>query len=630
MGALFVPLVAVAVLGLVSLAGDVERGRARHADQAASLARNVAALFPRSASDLAADARALHARAGLDGALLEPTQVHATRESAADGYVREIATAEIDRWDRAGAEDLADERLAELAARRDRPNLAAWALSWTAARAARRHDVVAARSALRTIRDELQDAVDDRGLSYAIAARFELAQLDRAGPAELEALHTDLVAARGAWQDTALVALVMRIEEQLAALEPARAAAAASRRIDAARPLALVATWGTGMSEWIARGAPGELRVFDWPAGDAARPGSARIALSAERVADEWHVAALELDSIASAARARAELESWRELGFDVAIESTDGALLTGEAPALDVPSASERVPPPFSELYVRAHALDFPAFVRAERVRFRWLIALCAAALAVASVAAFATLRAVRREMQSARERESFVAAVTHELKSPLASIRLLAELLERGDVDGAKVREFGARTVAESDRLARLVDSVLRFARVGQKLRSDAFERVDARELAQRAAASVAPLAAQRGFTVRVADGAPQVLRCDVDALVGAVAELVENATKYGAASDGVDVDVEASEGRVRFNVLDRGRGVAPEDRQRIFEPFRRLGDEMTRERPGVGLGLALVQRIAQAHGGRAQCAERDGGGAHFWIEIPRGFEA
>ena len=250
---------------------------------------------------------------------------------------------------------------------------------------------------------------------------------------------------------------------------------------------------------------------------------------------------------------------------------------------------------------------------------------AMAVGALLLASAAGLATVRALRREERALREREQFVAAVTHELKTPLASIRLLAELIEGGDLPPETVRDFGARTVRESDRLAKLVDSVLRYARLEHGLRPEQLQLLELEELAQAALHATRALAAERGFELRLSRAATKVLvRGEHEALLSAVSELVENATKYGAAAEGIELCVRVHAGRARIEVLDRGRDVPDAERERIFEPFYRLPGASERE-GGVGLGLSRVRSIAERHGGRVRCEERPGGGARFVLELP-----
>jgi signal transduction histidine kinase len=247
------------------------------------------------------------------------------------------------------------------------------------------------------------------------------------------------------------------------------------------------------------------------------------------------------------------------------------------------------------------------------------------ALAILVAALAAWLSLRAVSREVEAARGREEFVAAVTHELKTPLATIRLFAEMLQRGDVEEHKVREFGERTVAQADRLARLVDSVLDLARIEHSAAAQAT--LDLSALAADALESVERVATQQGFGLSLVDESRSArVRGDGEALVRAVVNLLENALKHSDKPHEIELRLERrGTSQVAIAVLDRGRGVPAAEAQRIFEPFRRVGSELTRDRPGVGLGLALVAKIAAAHGGSASCAAREGGGSCFTIELP-----
>ena len=253
---------------------------------------------------------------------------------------------------------------------------------------------------------------------------------------------------------------------------------------------------------------------------------------------------------------------------------------------------------------------------------------ALAGLGLLVATFAAFATARAVRREVRAARDRENFVAAVTHELKAPLASIRLLAEVLAAGGVEEKKSREFADRVVGECDRLGRLVSGVLELARIESEPGSPVRLRtVEAGELARGVVRSFEPVARERGFSVALRLPAETLpVSGDKDALASALLNLLDNAVKYNDRPGVIELEVAAvGKNHAAFAILDRGRGVPAADSRRIFEPFTRLGDEMTRDRPGVGLGLALVSRIASAHRGTVACEAREGGGSRFTVVLP-----
>jgi signal transduction histidine kinase len=624
--ALLVPLAGIGLVGLRAMALDLDGARARYVEQAATFARAVVEQLSVLAEGLPRDETALAWRASSSLELLEPAARPSTAESSADRGVRESVSTELDAFALAGREDDIDRRLAELAARADRPALAAWALGWIAARAERAGELELARASWLRIIEEFPQARDERGLRRSFAARAELARVDGAGLETLEKLHADALADRASIYDAATAAFATRVAEQIVARAPERATELEQAALDAARPLRFQAAWPAGISDWIARGAPGGTGLFVLPADPALAPGAAsRVLVHAERQGEDWSGRALDLEALCSHALARSDPQGWNELGFAAALEDGSGRVLSGSAPSPEAPTASERARDPLGEVLVRAHGTGFAAYESGERRRFLIVACLGAVALLAATAAAFATVRALQREARIAHEREQFVAAVTHELKSPIASIRLLAELLQNGDVDPGRVREFGARTVRESDRLGRLVDSVLRFARGQSAIDPAAMEELDLGELARSAIESVTPLARERGFELRL--DAPQAVhvRGDRDALLGALAELVDNATKYGEPAAGVDVIVRRAGSSAELEVLDRGRGVRAAERERIFEPFHRLGDELVRERPGVGLGLALVRGVALAHGGTVTCEARDGGGSRFLLSLP-----
>jgi two-component system sensor histidine kinase SenX3 len=325
------------------------------------------------------------------------------------------------------------------------------------------------------------------------------------------------------------------------------------------------------------------------------------------------------LEDVVAAALARGEIEALASVGFRLGVPEPGWA---GPIPAR---SAGPRL----GGVSLGVVGGDLEAFRSHERTRLTVTAVLAGLALLVATVAAFATTRAVRREQRAARDRENFVAAVTHELKAPLASVRLMAEVLTRGGVEPAKVGEFAERTIGECDRLGRLVASILDLARIESEPPFVARLRtVDAGGLARDVVRSFEPVARRHGFSVALRIVVPALeVAGDADVLASAILNLLDNAVKYADRPGEIELEVAAAGPRhAALSVLDRGRGVPADEARRIFEPFTRLGDEMTRDRPGVGLGLALVSRIAKAHGGSASCAPREGGGSRFTVVLPR----
>ncbi len=247
----------------------------------------------------------------------------------------------------------------------------------------------------------------------------------------------------------------------------------------------------------------------------------------------------------------------------------------------------------------------------------------------ALSASASFATFRALRRSRKLAELKSSFVASVSHELRTPVASILMLAENLEAGHVSEPAARARYASLIRrEAERLRRLVADVLDFSRL---------ERGRQLEL-RRESRALEPLLAELGEAARewahkhgvelaldfarVESNAASA-EVDTDTLRRALENLLDNARKHSGSSE-IALCAHASHRALHFEVRDRGRGIPPEQRAKIFEPFERL--ESANGVGGAGLGLAIVREIAREHGGEVRALEpQDGVGARMEIEIP-----
>jgi signal transduction histidine kinase len=229
------------------------------------------------------------------------------------------------------------------------------------------------------------------------------------------------------------------------------------------------------------------------------------------------------------------------------------------------------------------------------------------------------------QRERALAARQLEFVAAVSHELRTPLAVIRSAGENLADGVVaDSAQVRRYGGLVRDEGLRLTQMVEQVLSFAGADAPGRERA--PVDVATVVERAVASEA----REGWTIErnAPAGLPPVLG-DAAALERAVANLVSNARKYGGPERVIGVRVrgvpEAAPGEITVTVTDRGPGIEADERARLFEPFFRGRQAREAQIPGSGLGLAVVRRIVESHGGRVELVAEPGRGSAFTIVLP-----
>ncbi|RRD58278.1 HAMP domain-containing protein [Comamonadaceae bacterium OH2545_COT-014] len=219
----------------------------------------------------------------------------------------------------------------------------------------------------------------------------------------------------------------------------------------------------------------------------------------------------------------------------------------------------------------------------------------------------------AARIEALMAAQR-SLLANASHELRSPLARIRMALELM--GERPGPAVHAELARNIAELDQL---IDEILLASRLdAQEADLGTVEAVDLTGLLAEECARVSAT-----FTLAPGTPASATVPGVAKLLRRAVRNLLENAGRHGA-PDGVHAELAWQDGHALIHVSDHGPGVPPALRERIFEPFFRLPGASERE-GGVGLGLALVRSIAQRHGGQVRCAERPGGGARFTLRLP-----
>jgi signal transduction histidine kinase len=231
------------------------------------------------------------------------------------------------------------------------------------------------------------------------------------------------------------------------------------------------------------------------------------------------------------------------------------------------------------------------------------------------------------------ARLKADFVANVSHDLKTPLALIRMFSETLEMDRVpDEATRREYYRIITRESERLSRLINNVLDFSRIEGGGRQYQIAPAEIEPLVREVLDAFAYVLGQRGFTlqVAVAPGLPPI-PLDPDAFSQALGNLVDNAIKYSGEGRTLRVEAGLRDGGLAVAVADDGIGIPPEEHGRIFEKFYRVGRSETQGRRGSGVGLALVRHIAEAHGGRVTVESRPGAGSRFtlWFPVPAAAE-
>jgi signal transduction histidine kinase len=235
------------------------------------------------------------------------------------------------------------------------------------------------------------------------------------------------------------------------------------------------------------------------------------------------------------------------------------------------------------------------------------------------------------RRAERLARQQMEFVAGVSHELRTPVAVIKSAAENLSQGVVGGVdRVKRYGNMIEGEARRLAEMVERVLQYAAIESGLGMGSRTALAPQEIIQGALDSSMPLLGPDNVQVHrdIALDLPAVIG-DANALRSAVQNLIANAVKYGGPDHWVGIRAEhvrdRRHGEVRITVSDHGKGIDAAELPHIFEPFYRGADAVAQQIHGNGLGLSLVRRIIEAHGGKVSASSRVGAGSAFTISLP-----
>jgi signal transduction histidine kinase len=242
--------------------------------------------------------------------------------------------------------------------------------------------------------------------------------------------------------------------------------------------------------------------------------------------------------------------------------------------------------------------------------------------------VLAALALRLVRRQMALTQLRNDLVANVTHELKTPLASMRLLVDtLLNSQPLHEQTAREYLQLIAQENLRLSRLIDNFLTFSRMERNKYAFGFKEVPAADIVEGAITAMRERFNAPGcrFETQIAPGLPAVL-ADPDALVTAVVNLLDNAYKYSGEEKQITLSARAENGSVFFAVKDNGIGLSPRDTKRIFKRFFQVDQRLSRSEGGCGLGLSIVKFIVTAHNGSVRVESQPGRGSTFTISLPR----
>ncbi len=240
---------------------------------------------------------------------------------------------------------------------------------------------------------------------------------------------------------------------------------------------------------------------------------------------------------------------------------------------------------------------------------------------LSLLSWVTYQTIRSIRKEMELARMQKNFLLSITHEFKSPLASIKLYLQTIQKHQLDKEKEQSFIAKAIADTERLDTLVENTLLANMIDHKGYSFSKEQLNLSALVRLISQkfNALPDFHQRIRTIIQDD---IVIHGDKLALTLMLNNLIENALKYSPAQSEITAELERGGSKTILKISDQGRGIANAEREKIFKKFYRSGNEETRNTKGTGLGLFLVEHIAKNHNGKVTVMENQPRGSIFQV--------
>jgi signal transduction histidine kinase/tetratricopeptide (TPR) repeat protein len=324
------------------------------------------------------------------------------------------------------------------------------------------------------------------------------------------------------------------------------------------------------------------------------------------------------------------------EEGWSVVILDESGKAIAGHGPVSPEAAAKSD---DSQHVFTGAFTDSFPPWTieihrsgagtaeRQFRLRRTIYILSLAAVIAALFFGGFLAIRSTGKELRLAKLKSDFTATVSHEFRTPLMSIRYMAELLQRGRVrDDTRKQQYYETITGESEKLSRLVENLLDFSKIEAGVKEYRMEETDIAALAADVAGRFRQQAAFKDFTLEteIADGLP-LIRADKDALARAVLNLLDNAVKYSGGNPRVTLRVWSTEDAVNFRVEDQGIGIGKSEQKKIFEKFYRSESALQSSVKGSGIGLPLVEHVVRAHGGTVLLESEPGKGTRVTIRLP-----
>lgn len=317
-------------------------------------------------------------------------------------------------------------------------------------------------------------------------------------------------------------------------------------------------------------------------------------------------------------------VQSYKNIPFS--ITENGEKLLLGEipenAPIIEQQHLSEALGWEFT-LYEK----DMQDIRKETRQRMFLMYGLMLFALITVIFGSFFMFRFITQERKLLAMKANFLSSVSHELKTPLTSIKMFAEMMARGRLQRAeKVQEYSTLIGKEASRLENLIGAILNYTRMEHGTGAFKWERLDFSICAKKVFDAVEDIGVEKGLTFYTHFEPNVFVMGDYTALYSLVQNLIDNAIKYTNAPGDISIEVKSDEDWVVFSVADTGVGIATSEQKNIFNDFYRVGDEMTRSTKGSGLGLATVKRVAETHKATISLVSKPGKGSTFTVKFKK----
>ena len=316
--------------------------------------------------------------------------------------------------------------------------------------------------------------------------------------------------------------------------------------------------------------------------------------------------------------------QRWKNVPFSIVDEKD--SLLAGSIPDSSNVISQSRI----SEAYDWEFSLyekDITEIRRESRQRMYLMYGLLLFSLITVIFGSFFMFRFIVQERRLLAMKANFLSSVSHELKTPLTSLKMFAEMMARGRVAKVeKVQEYSGLIGKEATRLENLIGAILNYTRMEHGTGAFKWERLDFSVCAKKVFDAVEDIGVEKGLEFHTKFEPGAYVMGDYTALYSLAQNLIENAIKYTNAPGEITISVYNEEDRAVFSVADTGIGIDSSEQKNIFNDFYRVGDEMTRSTKGSGLGLAIVKRVAETHKATISLSSKLGKGSTFTVRFKK----